>query len=130
VIAGAFCIFLNENNEVMLCLRQDKPLWNLPGGRVEESESPWDAAVREVKEEIHVDCRIERLQGLYHKPAQNEVVFMFVANIEHGTPELSLEVADIRYFALDQLPENTAPMQKQRLEWFAKEPQRLLLKAH
>jgi 8-oxo-dGTP diphosphatase len=130
MIAGAFCIFLNENNEVMLCLRQDKPLWNLPGGRVEESESPWDAAVREVKEEIHVDCRIKRLQGLYHKPIQDEVVFMFVAKIEHGTPESSDEVADIQYFALDQLPENTAPMQKQRLEWFAKEPLRLLIKAH
>lgn len=130
MIAGAFCIFLNEKDEVMLCLRQDKPLWNLPGGRVEEKESPWNAAVREVKEEIHVDCKIERLLGLYHKPAQDEVVFMFVAKIEQGTPKLSDEVADIQYFPLDHLPENIAPMQRQRLEWFRNDKQSLFMRGH
>jgi ADP-ribose pyrophosphatase YjhB (NUDIX family) len=130
MIAGAFCIFLNGKNEVMLCLRQDKPLWNLPGGRVEESESPWDAAVREVKEEIAVDCTIDRLQGVYHKPAQDEVVFMFLAKIERGTPRHSDEVADIQYFPFDNLPENTAPMQKQRLEWFSHDRAAFLMKGH
>ena len=130
MVAGAFCIVLNEKNEVMLCLRQDKPLWNLPGGRVEAGESPWDAAVREVKEEIGVECAIDSLQGVYHKPAQDEVVFMFLVNIERGTPQHSDEVADIRYFPLDSLPENTAPMQKQRLEWFSQDQTTFLMKNH
>jgi len=88
--AGAFIIFLNKDEEVMLCLRQDKPLWNLPGGRVESHESPWDAAVREVQEEIGVECGITQLQGVYHKPNQDEVVFMFLANITSGEPKLSI----------------------------------------
>lgn len=121
---------MNEKDEVMLCLRRDKPLWNLPGGRAEEGESPWDAAVREVSEEIGVNCITTRLQGIYHKPAQDEVVFMFLAEISEGTPQLSDEVADIKYFSLENLPENTSPMQKQRLEWFKDNREMLFMRGH
>lgn len=52
---GAFCIIENSPGNFLLCHRTDKDLWNLTGGRVEETESPWAAAVREVKEETGLD---------------------------------------------------------------------------
>lgn len=64
--------------------------------------------MREVQEEIGVSCAITQIQGVYHKPNQDELVLMFLANITNDEPKLSDEVADIKYFALDRLPENTA----------------------
>ncbi|GIE33799.1 hypothetical protein Ait01nite_068440 [Actinoplanes italicus] len=38
--------------------------WTLPGGRVEQSEDPFDAVVREVAEETGCDSVVERLLGV------------------------------------------------------------------
>jgi len=48
---GAFAIIVNEEKKVLLCHRRDYDLWNFPGGRVEERETPREAVIREVKEE-------------------------------------------------------------------------------
>lgn len=47
---------LSLNRENILLIRKDRPEWqkgwlNLPGGRIEEGETPEQAAVRELKEE-------------------------------------------------------------------------------
>lgn len=85
---------------------------------MEDSESPWDAARREVCEEIGVTAHLERLTGVYHKLLQDELVFQFLGTITEGTPTTSNEVADVRYFPPDALPHNTAPMQAERIRWF------------
>ena len=48
---GVFGIIRDEQNRVLLCLRNDYDLWNLPGGTLEQGESPWQGVIREVKEE-------------------------------------------------------------------------------
>ena len=40
---GAFAIIFDGRDEALLCLREDRDLWNLPGGRVELGEAPWEA---------------------------------------------------------------------------------------
>jgi len=45
---GVFAIIFNEKKEVLLCHRRDYDLWNLPGGGLEENESPWDGIIREI----------------------------------------------------------------------------------
>lgn len=55
---GAGIILLNSNNEVLLLLRDDKPeipfpnMWDIPGGKVEENETPEKAICREMNEEL------------------------------------------------------------------------------
>ncbi len=120
--AGAFVFFFNAQEHILLCKRCDKDLWNLPGGQVEVGESPWDAALREVKEEIGVTAEIEHLVGVYHKPKTDEVVFQFVGKIRNGTPSTSDEVAEIRYFSTDSLPQNTAPLQVERIRQYVADP--------
>lgn len=73
---GAFGI-IKEGNRVLLCHRRDIDLWNLPGGGVEKSESPWNTVVREVQEETGLIVRISKVIGLYFKPEQDEIVFSF-----------------------------------------------------
>ncbi len=114
---GAFTIILDpETNTFLLCHRRDKDLWNLPGGRVEEGEAPWEAALREVKEEVGLTSIIlSRLVGVNFKPDGNDMVFTFLAYKTEEKPSVSEEADDIKFFSLETMPENTSPKQKQRI---------------
>ncbi|MFA4931251.1 MAG: NUDIX hydrolase [Patescibacteria group bacterium] len=51
-----------------LIIKQNFPsgiYWDLPGGRVHHGESPYDALIREVKEETTLDVKIERPLGIF-----------------------------------------------------------------
>ena len=58
-------IFSPDRNEVLLVERDDFPVWVLPGGGVEISESLENAIIREILEETGFTVKIERLVGLY-----------------------------------------------------------------
>lgn len=105
----------DEQKRVLLCHRCDYDLWNLPGGRVESRETPWDAAKREVKEETGLEVSIERLSGVYSKPEEDDVVFNFVSRIIGGKITLSDEADEIKYFDINNLPKNTVPKQVERI---------------
>jgi ADP-ribose pyrophosphatase YjhB (NUDIX family) len=48
--AGA--LILNKNNEILIVKPNYRDQWLIAGGVIEENESPKDACLREVKEEI------------------------------------------------------------------------------
>ena len=112
---GAFAIILDEQECVLLCHRRDHDLWNLPGGRVERGEAPWDAVVREVKEEVGLDVEVERLAGVYSKPEQNDIVFSFVCRVVGGELTLSDEADEIAYFPFPDIPRNISPKHVERI---------------
>lgn len=113
---GAFAVIFDAKDRVLLGHRRDMDAWNLPGGGVGDGESPWDAVVREVREEVCLDVTVTRLTGLYWKPETDELVFNFECAIVNGTPELSDEADAVGYFALADLPTNTAPKQVERIK--------------
>jgi mutator protein MutT len=72
----AAIILENDKSEILLYLRDSKPgipfpnHWDLIGGHVEDGETPEEALVREVKEELNIDLndysfykKYECLQG-------------------------------------------------------------------
>jgi len=117
---GTFGIILDEKGRVLLCHRRDYDLWNLPGGTVESGESPWDALLREIKEETCLEAKITNLSGVYSKPEKNEIVFSFVCEIVGGEIALTEEADRIKYFEISQIPKNTSPKQVERIkDYFA-----------
>ncbi|MFA6391252.1 MAG: NUDIX hydrolase [Patescibacteria group bacterium] len=117
---GTFGIIMDEKERVLLSHRRDLDLWNLPGGKVEANESPWDAVIREIKEETGLDTRIIHLSGVYSKPDKNEIVFSFTCEITCGEITLTDEADEIKYFGLEQFPKNTSPKQVERIrDYFA-----------
>jgi ADP-ribose pyrophosphatase YjhB (NUDIX family) len=57
------------DGRVLLVEPSYKPGWEPPGGVVEDGESPWEAAEREVTEEIGLEGRAGRLLVVDHIPA-------------------------------------------------------------
>lgn len=81
-----------------------------PGGKLETGESPVDAAVREVREEIGVDVDAHDLRAVGfldyhfpHRPAWSQRSHVFVADRWTGEP---IESAELRpaWFALAAVP--------------------------
>jgi len=126
--SGSFAIILDAAGAVLLCHRTDIDLWNLPGGGVEDGESPWDAAVRETREEVGLEIEIDRLAGVYFKPEVTEIVFSFVARIVGGSPRTSEEADDVRYFPLDAIPANTSRKQLERIHDAVGNPANVVMK--
>lgn len=107
--AGAQAVIFDDAGRVLLSHRRDCDFWNLPGGGVESGEAPWQAAVREVREEVGLKVEVERLVGLYSWIDHDEIIFVFQCRITGGALGDSDESDDARYFALDALPANTFP---------------------
>lgn len=126
---GAFVMVFNEEKKVLLCHRRDYDLWNLPGGMVENGETPWEAVIREAKEETGFDIELVKLQGVYSKPEKNDIVFSFVGKIINGKKKLNEEANKIEYFAFEDLPNNIVLKQKERIQDFLDNQQELVMKA-
>jgi 8-oxo-dGTP diphosphatase len=60
---GASIIFVNDNREILLFLRDNDPsipfpnMWDVLGGHVEDKETPEACIVREMKEELGVTLK-------------------------------------------------------------------------
>jgi 8-oxo-dGTP diphosphatase len=58
---GTSIIFVNDEKQVLLFLRDDRPdipypnMWDVPGGHVDDGETPEQCIVREMKEEMELN---------------------------------------------------------------------------
>lgn len=125
---GAFAVIFDDSRRVLLCHRRDRDLWNLPGGRVEPGESPWEAVVREVREEVGLDVRVERLLGVYSVLARDDLVFSFLCSRVGGEICLTPEADDVAWFAREETPPNTSRRQVERIHDAYDKPSELQLR--
>lgn len=81
--AGA--LFRNEAGDVLLVNPTYKEPWEIPGGAVEANESPRQACIREVNEELGLDIAPQRLLSVSYKPESNlsteSLVFIFYGGV-------------------------------------------------
>ena len=76
----------------------DKVFWDLPGGRVNFGESPYDTLHREVKEETSLEVDIVRPIGMWwffrEKDGNQVVCNTFLCKLKKGSIDLSKNVAE------------------------------------
>ncbi len=113
-IAVSALIF--DGERILLAHRRDIDWWNLPGGGMEIGETIDEALCREVSEETGLAVEIRQLVGVYSKPQKQEVVLSFLCNVIGGTLTTTEESRECRYFAPADLPINTLPKHRQRVE--------------
>lgn len=110
-------IIRDESGSVLFVRDRESDSWGLPAGSIEPSESPVDAARRELKEESGLDCDSLELvaalggEGFRHTYSNGHVVeysiFVFagsVAGESLAEPQDRHEIAEARFFSRENAP--------------------------
>jgi mutator protein MutT len=98
IMEVACCICLWGDKMLLLKRRKDKPeggVWCFPGGKLELGETPVQAVVRELFEEVGLDVheQLQKVQSVYvQKETKCFVLHLFVKEFS-SCPTIALEVA-------------------------------------
>jgi len=115
MIEIAAIILENDKGEFLLALRDDKSWipfpnhWDLIGGHVEEGETPEEALVREVKEELDIDIKEYTFYKKYEcltGDAYANTKYIYSGKINIPIEEVTLlEGQRPQYFSREEIPD-------------------------
>jgi ADP-ribose pyrophosphatase YjhB (NUDIX family) len=110
--ASAVCV--DDEGRLLLARRGVDPaegMWDFPGGFLEEEEHPLECVRRELKEEAGVEVEPIEFVGVWldrygeDGSAQVTLNLYWTARIVEGEPEAADDVAEFRWFAPDEIPD-------------------------
>lgn len=99
VASCAYVLITRTSNgqvEVLLAKPRGQDYWALVGGKVEQGENPWAAAIREVCEEAHLDIEDyieDRPRATFptmhyaHPERGHQTTHIFIAHVSEGSAE-------------------------------------------
>ena len=93
---SAFAVILRRDHILVVKPRGQKK-WALPGGGVKPQETPWIAALREVREETGLDVEPVALTGIYKNMTRGIVALVFRCKITGGDLQANDEAAAFRW---------------------------------
>ena len=103
-------VIKNNNEEILIVKRHPKSktapeMWELPGGKVEDGEYFTKALVREIKEEVNLDCEVgdlcEAVQNDYSNKRTVQL-YMHLDNV-NGDVKISEEHTEFMWASIDML---------------------------
>ncbi len=103
---------LERDGRVLLARRGIEPrlgYWDLPGGFVEEAETPELAVRRELREETGLELETAELERIDIEPYGDRFVFSVTYRVTaDGDPVPADDVVELRWFAPSELPAEMA----------------------
>ncbi len=109
-------VILNEKKQILITQRAQgrhlAGMWEFPGGKIDAEESPEQALVREIREELDIDISVEKLiwHNTFSYPTKTiNIMFYFCKLLSSGEQIKALEVADFKWVYPDDLSEFDFP---------------------
>lgn len=104
VVAG---LLFNSQKQILISQRredQEFPLmWEFPGGKIEPQESPEEALIRELQEELNVQAHVSQIfDVVYHRYEKFDVLMLFYVCHTKDDPQAQ-EVAQVKWVSLQDL---------------------------
>ncbi|MGO2011803.1 NUDIX hydrolase [Pseudoalteromonas sp.] len=102
-----------NDNKILLVRERTDNRWSLPGGWADVNEAPKEGIIREVLEESGYHVSNPQFIALKdralhpYKPVSVQHIYklFFICDFVGGEPTVNLEVSEIGFFSLDNLPE-------------------------
>ena len=98
-----------EDEKICLVRGQGENDWALPGGFGEVGYSPTENILKEIEEETGFEATVERLLAVFDTnrfqlQSKQYAKFVFECKLLDGQFQKNQEIADLQFFAIDQLP--------------------------
>ncbi|MEX1013164.1 MAG: NUDIX domain-containing protein [Waddliaceae bacterium] len=99
-------VFRNNRSEALLLKRRDAGIFVIPGGGIDENESPEEAVIRELEEETSCPVKIVRKIAKYTpiNRLTKTTHFYECELTEEKSPQTGPEAVEVGFFPLTALP--------------------------
>ncbi len=125
-LSSIYLIIKNEKGEILLQRRQGTKLWPgylaLPARHIDEGENAYEVAIREAKEELGIEIKIENIIDTFvvnrknkSLPPYYDVYFeisRYLGEIKINEPE---KCSELVWFGIDNLPEDMIDFEKEAM---------------
>ncbi|AUW94772.1 hypothetical protein BXT84_13130 [Sulfobacillus thermotolerans] len=105
---GVAALLCTRSGDIVLVKRALQPgfgHWTMPGGYIEEDETPRQAVRREIHEELGIAAPQElSLTGVYREASPGAVTIVYQGVITDERPHVLVESLNVRPFAISQIP--------------------------
>ncbi|MCC2097016.1 MAG: NUDIX domain-containing protein [Hyphomicrobiales bacterium] len=123
---GVRAAVFDDQNRVLLVRHSYLPGWHLPGGGVDPGETLQQAVARELREETAIELNAPAmLHGVFfnNRYSKRDHVAVFVSRDFRSVGERKpdWEIREVRFFALDGLPPDTARATRDRIREITEE---------
>ena len=116
LVIVASIALIDANDQILIAKRPNKKhlsgFWEFPGGKVEKGESPENALVREVKEELNIDINNKCIAPLTFSEFNYEkfhlLLLLYVCRRWEGEP-MSMEKNEIKWVKVNTLRQYKMP---------------------
>ena len=100
-----------ESRKTLLIHRVNEPrVWSPPGGYLDPNRPPHAQALQELKEETHCDAKVKgKIGSICDNRGQIDI---YALRFLKGEPKKNFEVDDIKWFDIDNLPDDISPPKK------------------
>ncbi len=115
-ISVTAAVIVNDRKEILITKRMEDShlagMWEFPGGKVDGGETPEQALVREIFEELNVTVDVKRLlwEEQFDYPTKSIYIRFYLCTLTSPQTEIQpIEVADYRWVSIEELTNYAFP---------------------